>query len=340
VEQANSEKKASTHRSNLDDAGAQYWLAMDGWNAEETSYLLCGQDPRYQTGLARTGGRRVILMSSFIPPDDDLYALISRAFDAGTLASPASPKSVFEWAKAKALKLPALLLSAGDSNSKSTAQISNAIGTDKVENIDWHFWRNMPEVKQWQACALSLNINPDEMKRHRESWMAGADKDSFFTQNSFPSDTAKGDFEKRLRLLRSNLSNAQYFNIADIEYWPVQHLEVKLSEFSRWCKGIGLDIPVELSEMAALPVIMNVQNTSPWLKADPRDPHPQLAWYTPARYFARQLVKDDSTLLTKKEVLASKVVTSLSGVGIKKRGGKKDFDSATIKKAFAGVNLG
>jgi hypothetical protein len=77
-----------------------------------------------------------------------------------------------------------------------------------------------------------------------------------------------------------------------------------------------------------------------WLIADPRDPQPVQDWYTPARYFARQLVKDDSTLLTKRHLLAGKVVQSLTNVGIKKRGGIKPFFSSTVLKAFSNVSLG
>lgn len=78
----------------------------------------------------------------------------------------------------------------------------------------------------------------------------------------------------------------------------------------------------------------------PWEIADPKDPVPAQPWYTPARYFARQLVIVDSTLLTKRPLLAGKVVQSLTNAGINKRGGKKPFTSGTILKALANVSLG
>lgn len=83
-----------------------------------------------------------------------------------------------------------------------------------------------------------------------------------------------------------------------------------------------------------------VQSETPWLMIDPRDPPPVHAWYTPARYFARQLVKDDSTRLLKTLILADMVAKSLAKVGIKKRGGKKPFVADTILKAFSNVTLG
>ncbi len=85
---------------------------------------------------------------------------------------------------------------------------------------------------------------------------------------------------------------------------------------------------------------LEISKTNPWKIVDPRDPEPEHTWYTAARYFARQLVKESPTLLNKKDRLAQKVVQSLTGVGIKKRGGKKPFDPGTVKKAFHNVNLG
>ena len=79
----------------------------------------------------------------------------------------------------------------------------------------------------------------------------------------------------------------------------------------------------------------------PWMQIAPSDPKAMQPWYIPARYFARQLVIEDSTLLVKRLILADKVAISLSNVGIYKRGGKKKrHDAATILKAFANVTLG
>ena len=78
----------------------------------------------------------------------------------------------------------------------------------------------------------------------------------------------------------------------------------------------------------------------PWLRVDPRDPSPKQPWYTPARYFARQLVVDDSTLLSKRDILAAKVSKSLTTAGIYKRGGTKALSADTVKKALSNVVFG
>lgn len=82
------------------------------------------------------------------------------------------------------------------------------------------------------------------------------------------------------------------------------------------------------------------EDPKPWLIADPKDPVPEQHWYTPARYFARQLVKDDSTLLVKRNMLAQKVADSLKSAGYKKRGNKLPLSYGTVLKALSNVILG
>ncbi len=78
----------------------------------------------------------------------------------------------------------------------------------------------------------------------------------------------------------------------------------------------------------------------PWFVPDPKDPEPAQSWYTPARYFAREFVKRDATLLTKRTSLAKKVSDAMGSAGIYKRGGKKPVDEGTVLKAFVNINLG
>jgi hypothetical protein len=77
----------------------------------------------------------------------------------------------------------------------------------------------------------------------------------------------------------------------------------------------------------------------PWLITDPKDPPPKYPWYTPARYFARQEVIADPTLISKRKLLANKVANALYAVNFKNRS-KNKFDPGTILKAFTKVTLG
>lgn len=106
-----------------------------------------------------------------------------------------------------------------------------------------------------------------------------------------------------------------------------------------WFEAFGIDA-ADTGRDARAVTVMQTEALKPWLVVDPRDPVAKLNWYIPARYFARQLVIEDSTLLTKRVLLANKVAKSLDKVGIKKRGGIKPFDRATVLKAFSNVDLG
>ena len=117
------------------------------------------------------------------------------------------------------------------------------------------------------------------------------------------------------------------------------HWWVTVQDVNKWLEEKRVPYRWTLHANAPVPV-MKASDAKPWLQADPRDPAPKHDWYTPARYFARQLVTSDSTLLLKKLTLADKVSKSLEGVSILRRGNTKPLDASTILKAFANVTLG
>ncbi|MDZ4819411.1 MAG: hypothetical protein SGJ20_10600, partial [Planctomycetota bacterium] len=79
--------------------------------------------------------------------------------------------------------------------------------------LDWDFWRHMPHVHLWQACALSLNINPDSMQRISDGWMAGPGSGPKFQSSSFPSKEVEERFNKRLRLLAKFITYPDHFRL-------------------------------------------------------------------------------------------------------------------------------
>lgn len=109
-----------------------------------------------------------------------------------------------------------------------------------VKPPTWDYWRHMPTVKPWQACALALNIEPDSVDYRPESW-----DDQPKRWNGFPSEV--GDhFIKLLQLLNANQFEKQHFT-------KNFSMGVRLSEFAAWCAHVGFAIPPELSALAALP---------------------------------------------------------------------------------------
>jgi hypothetical protein len=109
----------------------------------------------------------------------------------------------------------------------------------------------MRAVKEWQACALSLNIDPDSLKPHPQGWMAGPGAGLFFTSDSFPSNDVEEKFEKRRRILRSNRWDRTIFTVPMQSGSCLAPDEVLLSEFAAWGISIGWnDMPRELIAIA------------------------------------------------------------------------------------------
>lgn len=206
-----------------------------------------------------------------------------------------------------------------------------------MSNVDWGFWKHKTSVKQWQAAFLSCGIDPDT-QRYRDIEHYGLDNEKV---------------SKRLRLLKDNSHLRVFFSPSTINIGDANLSHVKLSEFAAWCLHIGYDIPIELETLAKVPdmgsatqtdknsmppkksnfiedcskesdkndITADKQTEKPWLICNSNDPKPTQPWYTPARYFARQLVVEDSTLLNKRDLLANKVAASLKYSGFYKRGG-------------------
>ena len=120
-------------------------------------------------------------------------------------------------------------------------------------------------------------------------------------------------------------------------------IQLTLSSLDRWSHQQFKFSIFEPPSLPPVPEIVAEKPTSyhvePWLTVKEGDPDPKEPWYTPARYFARELVRADITLDKPKKTLAVKVVDALADAGIKKRRGVGKFDSATILKAFSKVKL-
>ena len=77
---------------------------------------------------------------------------------------------------------------------------------DAPPDIDWQFWKNMRTVKLWQACALIVGLDPDTMRPHPQTWMAGPGAGPIFVSKSFSSADQKQRFDKALRLAMNAVS--------------------------------------------------------------------------------------------------------------------------------------
>ncbi len=211
--------------------------------------------------------------------------------------------------------------------------------------VDYAKWLSPQSADAWtdtEAACLLYGIAPDEFVIMDFVLMARPNAD----------DYAKLDgINKTITLLNREADAGLLHSGKDFQG---KHLYKRI-DFVNWAIKKSLSVPCELISFvdttspqtetvgdagADNQVEGDNEAKKPWLIPNPDDPKPMHSWYVPARYFARQLVEEDSTLLGKRERLAGKVVQKLTKVGVYKRGGKLPFEPTTIMKAFSNVVLG
>jgi len=129
-------------------------------------------------------------------------------------------------------------------NAPVITPIPNVVNYDAPSNNDrqprWSKWKLMPEVKLWEAVALSLNIEPGKIETNELAWMGA--------KHPFDEDD---EFNDRLTVLSKHSSNRAFFPtpcILNMANW--YQCEVRLNEFAAWCAHIGYDIPEQLKELS------------------------------------------------------------------------------------------
>ena len=118
-----------------------------------------------------------------------------------------------------------------------------------MKKPDWSEWNWIPRVKAWQAVALSIDLDPNNLREDVHTQLIGFG--SFFKQGSFPSRAIEQEFEKRLRILEANLTNSGTFRDVVVNYGETRISIVALAEFSAWAKSLGWEIPKELAKKSA-----------------------------------------------------------------------------------------
>ena len=100
--------------------------------------------------------------------------------------------------------------------------------------INWKYWGSLPELKQWDACALSVNVNPENLKTRRMV-MPGM---PVFLPESFPNRAVELEFQRRLTMFGRVIGGRPLAPVS-----PAQ--------FAAWCLDVGLEnLPPELVAMA------------------------------------------------------------------------------------------
>lgn len=120
--------------------------------------------------------------------------------------------------------------------------------TDWAKDVDrepdWDEWKRVSKAQLplWQAVALSLNVNPDDVgRKHPNRYQPG-----------FPMFDESPEFDKRLRVLIANISDPKQFPTKpDYEEAPWCS-GIRLDEFAAWMlHEMKWEIPPQLADMAS-----------------------------------------------------------------------------------------
>lgn len=117
---------------------------------------------------------------------------------------------------------------------------------------DWSEWNYIPEVEVWQAVALSMNLEPNALRRNTDTPLLGFG--SFFKEGTFLNIKMELEFEKRIRLLLSNLVDKTKFPQGVINNYENRCSKVNLIEFSVWARTVECfrNIPNEILNIAKI----------------------------------------------------------------------------------------
>jgi hypothetical protein len=101
---------------------------------------------------------------------------------------------------------------------------------------NWQKWKHVPDVKLYEAVALSLNIAPEKLRPNPHAWMGGKRFDE------------SEEFLDRLFVAQRNLQSLGPLNFQGMRYYDEDPV-IGLQDFAAWAVSIGWVLPSELTEL-------------------------------------------------------------------------------------------
>jgi hypothetical protein len=118
---------------------------------------------------------------------------------------------------------------------------------------NWRVWLLMPDVKVWQACVLSIGLEPSAMDFERELWMYPEGTGPHIESESFPNPETEQQYKDLVEILSANLFDREYFSTSVTSGNGAGYNFIRLDEFATWAtsKAKWLDLPPELAGLVA-----------------------------------------------------------------------------------------
>ena len=114
---------------------------------------------------------------------------------------------------------------------------------------NWRKWLLMPDVKVWQACVLSIGLEPSTMDFERESWMYPEGTGPHIESENFPNPETEQQYKDLVEILSANLFDKEYFSASVTSGNGAGYNSIRLDEFATWATSEvkWLDLPQELA---------------------------------------------------------------------------------------------
>ena len=111
---------------------------------------------------------------------------------------------------------------------------------------DWAVWLHIPKVTTWQACALSLDVEPNSITPKRKSPFGHSEL--VFASLGFPNKECWDEFQKRHFVLSNNVNET----IQSLGVHPDVDTHIfRLADFVSWARTVvKWELPSELTQMS------------------------------------------------------------------------------------------
>jgi len=198
----------------------------------------------------------------------------------------------------------------------------------KDENkIDWAAWLSLSSVAIWEACALSLDIDPAAMNKRHDDYRSGPGGHRMYGEGRNQTQRLTIDeYQWRMRLISSNIRDRRHFSQLSRQPANEAYYQVRLSEVAAYLAVIGRKpIAHELLKIASAPIDI-AQDPTPKPLVD-RSP-----WRPAAKIIANEIRKQHKTW-TKGRV-AAEVASQLKSQNVLGRGGKPVTAESVLRHAI------
>jgi hypothetical protein len=130
------------------------------------------------------------------------------------------------------------------------------------QDVQWNYWLWLPGVEPWEACALSLDIEPGTMRFDQKDYSVGPGVLAMYGPQPSPEKKyILKEFRRRLKRLRRDVNNLRWFTRDDGK--------LSLVQFVVWLKARGIvSFPLALAKLdASSQELAEWNDVSRWLES-------------------------------------------------------------------------